>query len=505
MGLIGLVAVASAATWVVDAGGAGDFTSVQAAIDAAAAGDRIEVRAGTYPEWSGYEGLYGAPLRIGKSLEIAGEGVDRVRIVPAVGAAATRTAAVLSTGGTYDAVIHNLSIETSVGGADGGNYAYAAISEGHAYDAAVGSLTLRNVAIRMPAARAKALFYKNDGDFSIRVENSVIDFGPHQGSALYANRGTGTSWFRNSVLVNVGLSNEIPAAYTMTTVGGVPSGTGNLVAAPAFVDAAAMDYALQPGSPAIDAGDPAPAWNDRDGTRNDLGVYGGPAAATPCPALHEELLRAGVPVCIEPGAVVPDSVVMGERAAVAAGAFLAPRVVLDPRARVQAGAALGRRATVGSYAVVSGGAARAVTIGAGARLEAGATLGYAASLGAAAVAGAGGIVGNLATIGARSELGASARIGREARVEEDVVAGDGLAVGPGATLGAGAVVGADVTLKRGATVGDATLGDDVIVGRDAIVLDGVTLGAGAVLRAGACAGVSVPAGVTVGRGVSTCP
>ncbi len=33
---------------------------------------------------------------------------------------------------------------------------------------------------------------------------------------------------------------------------------------------------LAPGSPAIDAGDPDPAYNDLDGTRNDMGYTGGP-------------------------------------------------------------------------------------------------------------------------------------------------------------------------------------------------------------------------------------
>ena len=38
------------------------------------------------------------------------------------------------------------------------------------------------------------------------------------------------------------------------------------------------NFCLQNGSPAIDAGDPDPALNDPDGTRNDMGAFGGPGA-----------------------------------------------------------------------------------------------------------------------------------------------------------------------------------------------------------------------------------
>ena len=36
------------------------------------------------------------------------------------------------------------------------------------------------------------------------------------------------------------------------------------------------DFTLRTSSPAIDAGDPDAAYNDIDGTRNDMGGYGGP-------------------------------------------------------------------------------------------------------------------------------------------------------------------------------------------------------------------------------------
>jgi len=44
---------------------------------------------------------------------------------------------------------------------------------------------------------------------------------------------------------------------------------------PLFVNLAAGNFTLQVTSPCINAGPPDPQYNDRDGTRNDIGMYGG--------------------------------------------------------------------------------------------------------------------------------------------------------------------------------------------------------------------------------------
>ena len=49
-------------------------------------------------------------------------------------------------------------------------------------------------------------------------------------------------------------------------------------APPIFVDEGNWDYQLADGSPGIDKGDPDPAYNDADGSRNDMGAFGGPHA-----------------------------------------------------------------------------------------------------------------------------------------------------------------------------------------------------------------------------------
>ena len=56
------------------------------------------------------------------------------------------------------------------------------------------------------------------------------------------------------------------------------SGIGNIYDNPLFVDYDHGDYRLQSNSPCIDRGNPDPKYNDQDGTRNDMGAYGGPGA-----------------------------------------------------------------------------------------------------------------------------------------------------------------------------------------------------------------------------------
>jgi hypothetical protein len=54
---------------------------------------------------------------------------------------------------------------------------------------------------------------------------------------------------------------------------------GNISADPMFTDSGGGDFRLKPGSPCLDAGNPDPIFNDPDGSRNDMGAYGGPEAS----------------------------------------------------------------------------------------------------------------------------------------------------------------------------------------------------------------------------------
>lgn len=84
----------------------------------------------------------------------------------------------------------------------------------------------------------------------------------------------GTS--RGSMAVEYTLFHGLTYATCQGSCAESPSGTGCVVADPRFVDEESGDYHLDDFSPAVDAGNPASAYNDADGTRNDMGVYGGP-------------------------------------------------------------------------------------------------------------------------------------------------------------------------------------------------------------------------------------
>ncbi len=65
---------------------------------------------------------------------------------------------------------------------------------------------------------------------------------------------------------------------TLNVCGGTdPVGSnGNIAVDPVFVDASARDFHLVAGSPLIDAGSTGAEYPDVDGSRNDIGVFGGP-------------------------------------------------------------------------------------------------------------------------------------------------------------------------------------------------------------------------------------
>jgi len=111
----------------------------------------------------------------------------------------------------------------------------------------------------------------------------VFDYGGYGASGrAFRLDGSATNYISSNI--GYSLQNEFvygPFANNTVTYNLSQTGEGGgvllqnrLNADPAFVNT--TDFVLGPTSPARNAGDPDPRFNDIDGTRNDMGIYGGP-------------------------------------------------------------------------------------------------------------------------------------------------------------------------------------------------------------------------------------
>lgn len=118
-------------------------------------------------------------------------------------------------------------------------------------------------------------------DSTIIINNTITDNSGGYGG-IYC-------WDSSTTIINTIIWNnnpqEIylsggPITMTYSDVRGGWAGDGNIDSNPLFVNPANDDFHLCQGSPCIDAGDPDPIYNDVDGTRNDMGCYGGPGGTS---------------------------------------------------------------------------------------------------------------------------------------------------------------------------------------------------------------------------------
>lgn len=78
-----------------------------------------------------------------------------------------------------------------------------------------------------------------------------------------------------------GTGTSVTMAYSDLIQGGEATGTGagNISVDPLFSDPVGGDFSLRSSSPCVDSGNPEASANDTDGTRCDMGAFGGPAEA----------------------------------------------------------------------------------------------------------------------------------------------------------------------------------------------------------------------------------
>jgi hypothetical protein len=97
---------------------------------------------------------------------------------------------------------------------------------------------------------------------------------------MIVNNEGGISFSMTESTTTVEYNNSFDNNYNYAVYnGGTPSAT-NLSLEPRFIDEDTGDFTLDPGfSPCIDMGNPLSGYNDVDGSRNDMGAYGGPGGA----------------------------------------------------------------------------------------------------------------------------------------------------------------------------------------------------------------------------------
>ena len=148
---------------------------------------------------------------------------------------------------------NNLVVENSSGNKGGGFCLYY-YGEG---DSVINNVIYANAAANLGGG---VYFYASGGTFMNNIVTSCT------GGGIYANASSTNPNTYNDIWGNAG------GNY----LGYASPGVGDISEDPLFENPVKGDFRLREGSPCIDAGNPAPEYNDPDGTRNDMGAYGGP-------------------------------------------------------------------------------------------------------------------------------------------------------------------------------------------------------------------------------------
>jgi hypothetical protein len=122
-----------------------------------------------------------------------------------------------------------------------------------------------------------------DRSFSAMVNNTITNNVAAYGGGIFSEGGSvriinNILWENKDDLFSASFSSSSRPDHSNIGDGQFRGVSGNISADPLFADPENGDFHLNPGSPCSDAGNPDPIYNDRDGSRNDMGAHGGPKA-----------------------------------------------------------------------------------------------------------------------------------------------------------------------------------------------------------------------------------
>ena len=270
----------------------GDYLTIQEAIDAANPGDIVMVAPGTYPE----EITLKADVDVigsGEGRSIIDGGGDPGDVVSAIGNSITN-----------DTKLQGFTITGAAnsGGMPGGGGIFC--NSGAAPEICNCRVEGNDQGIAMWNQSAAYLHNNvviNNTYTGISISSAaqvINNTVANNNNGMYDSGGWLPTIMNNIVTgnSNIGLgcvNNSVPTDFSYNDVWGngnnyhnCSAGPGSISEDPIYVDEPNGDYHLDVGSPCIDAGNPAAQYNDPDGSRNDMGAYGGPGAEVLLPQIN---------------------------------------------------------------------------------------------------------------------------------------------------------------------------------------------------------------------------
>jgi hypothetical protein len=259
------IGICAANTIYVDQSGSGDYITIEAGINAAYVGDVVKVLPGIYYE----------SVRVNKKITLLGSGPHYTTI----NASKTTSDAVYMY--SYGATISGFTLTSNQDGItiDNGVIKNCVICgcSGTGVDISDSyfNVTLINSTVVLNDAYGIYAYVSgtDHGNTSyLTVYSSIIVFNKSNG--IY------TSIYDTGCSQGNCARSYLNTTFTYNNIFGNSSNSyGDISQNPNFIDQSAGNFALRHDSPCRDSGKPGPTFNDPDGTRNDMGAYGGPDTA----------------------------------------------------------------------------------------------------------------------------------------------------------------------------------------------------------------------------------